>query len=125
MTGATPPTPDDLSARERALWQAATSYDRAHMERTFAPDFIEFGRNGTFYTREVMLAAPNAATNVTAILHDVAVRFVQGDVALVTYVSEVRYPRGTEWANRSSVWDRSGGIWQVRFHQGTPCEARA
>ena len=113
-----------LPTLERALWQAATSYDRAHMERTFAPDFIEFGRNGSFYTRAEMLAAPNAANKVEAILHDLTVRPLSDSIALVTYVSEVRYPAGTEWSNRSTIWDNASGAWQVRFHQGTPCEAR-
>jgi hypothetical protein len=119
-------TPDlaDLPAVERSLWEAATTYDRAHMARTMAEDFIEFGRSGAFYTRTEMLAAPNAAQDVQALLHDIALRPLSADLALVTYVSEVRYPAGTEWSNRSSVWDRSSGAWQVRFHQGTPCEAR-
>jgi hypothetical protein len=117
------PTPTLLPALEQALWRAATTYDRAHMDRTFAADFIEYGRNGTFYTRDTMLAAPTVALNIDAVLHDIAVRFTQGDIAVVTYVSEVRYPAGTEWSNRSSVWDRSTGAWQIRFHQGTPCEA--
>jgi hypothetical protein len=114
----------DLPAIEQALWQAATTYDRAHMARAMADDFIEFGRSGAFYTREAMLAAPNAAQDVQAVLHDIACRPLSADLALVTYVSEVRYPSGTEWSNRSSIWDRSSGEWQVRFHQGTPCEAR-
>ncbi len=118
------PDPSDLPTLEHALWQAATSYDRAHMERTFASDFIEFGRNGTFYTRADMLAAPNAASNVQALLHDLHVRSLSATIALVTYVSEVRYPNGTEWSNRSSIWDNASGAWQVRFHQGTPCEAK-
>lgn len=118
------PSPSDLPALEHALWQAATTYDRTMMARTFAPDFIEFGRSGAFYTREFMLAAPNPAQDVQAILHDIAVRFTATEIALVTYVSEVRYPKGTEWSNRSSVWDRSSGQWQIRFHQGTASEAR-
>ncbi len=118
------PNLTDLPAVEQALWQAATSYDHAVMARTMADDFIEFGRSGAFYTRAEMLAAPNAAQDVQAVLHDIAVRPLSTDLALVTYVSEVRYPAGTEWSNRSSVWDRASGAWQVRFHQGTPCEAR-
>ena len=43
-------------------------------------------------------------------------------LALVTYLSELRTDP-PEWANRASVWDRSTGRWQLRFHQGTPCEA--
>lgn len=120
-------TPDfsALPTIEIGLWHAATRFDRDLMARTFAPDFIEFGRSGVFYTRAQMLAAPNQAQDVDAVLHDVAVRALSGDLALVTYVSEVRYPAGTEWSNRSSIWDRSSGVWQVRFHQGTPCEARS
>ncbi len=119
------PSIADLPAIERSLWQAATSFDRATMERTFAPDFIEFGRSGAFYTREYMLAAPNAAQDVVAVVYDLAVRALSEDLALVTSVSEVRYPGGTEWSNRSSIWDRSSGAWQVRFHQGTPCGAKS
>ena len=72
------PDPSDLPSLEHALWRAATTFDRAMMERTFAPDFVEFGRSGAFYTREVMLAAPNAAQDVQAVLHNIAVRFVAG-----------------------------------------------
>jgi hypothetical protein len=118
------PTVTDLPAVEQALWRAATAHDHAHMARTMAEDFIEFGRFVAFYTRETMLAAPNAAQDVQAVLHDIALRPLSADLALVSYVSEVRYPSGTEWSNRSSMWDRSSGARQVRFHQGTHREAR-
>jgi hypothetical protein len=120
-----PPAFTDLPALEQALWQAATSYDRGVMARTMADDFIGFGRSGAFYTRETMLAAPNAAQDVQAVLHDIALRPLAADLALVNYVSEIRYPSGTEWSNRSSIWDHSSGAGQVRFRQVTPCEARA
>ena len=41
-------------------------------------------------------------------------------LTLCTYVSELRTPTGTEWTNRSSIWDCTSGHWQLRFHQGTP-----
>lgn len=118
------PAVTDLPAVEQALWQAATTYDRAFMAGTMADDFIEFRRSGAFYPREAMLAAPNATQDVQAVLHDIAVRALSTDFAIVTYVSEVRYPSGTEWSNRSSMWDRSSGARPVRFHQGTPRKAR-
>ena len=37
------------------------------------------------------------------------------DVVLLTY--------RTEGSRRSSVWVRSAGSWQVRFHQGTPASS--
>ena len=66
-----------------------------------------------------MLFGPEDAQEIDATLHNLALRPLSQDVVLVTYQSEVRYPEGTEWGNRSSIWDRSSGAWQLRFHQGT------
>ncbi len=46
-------------------------------------------------------------------------------IARVTYRSELRRPTGTERASRASHSDRTSGRWQLRFHQGTPCEGPA
>ena len=119
------PSFTDLPIVEQALWQAATTFDRAVMARTMADDFIEFGRSSAFYTREAMLAAPNAAQDVQAILHDIALRVLPADLALVTYGSEVHDLAVAEWSNSSSIWRHSSGAWQVRCHQDTLCEARA
>ena len=111
-----------LAALELTLWRAETRYDRALMEATFAPDFREFGRSGRRYSRDDLL--PSGATHtIDATLHDLTVTEIRPDVALVTYRSEVRRPTHTEWANRASLWDNATGRWQLRFHQGTPCEA--
>ncbi len=118
------PDPADLPALERAIWHAATHYDPTFMARTLAPDFVEFGRAGRLYPRAELLAAPNVAEGVETVLHDVAVRPLSATIALVTCVSEVRYPSRTEWSLRSTLWDCASGSWQARFHQGTPCEAK-
>ena len=111
-----------LTALEHTLWRAETRHDRALMEATFAPDFHEFGCSGRRYTREDLL--PNGETHdIDATLHALTVTEISDTIALVTYISELRRPTGTDWANRSSLWDRSSDHWQIRFHQGTPCEA--
>lgn len=113
-----------LVALEHELWRADTRFDRVLMESTFAPDFREFGRSGRRYTRDEML--PTGETYpLDATLHALSVTDLSGTLALVTYLSEVRYAPETEWANRSSLWDSTSGRWQLRFHQGTPCEAPA
>jgi hypothetical protein len=114
----------DLPAVEQALWQAATTYDRAFMARTLADDFIEFDGSGAYSTHGTMLAVPNAAQDMQAVLHDIAPRALSADLALVTDVSEVRYPPGTERSNCSLILDRSSVAWQVRLNHGSPCEAR-
>jgi glyoxylase I family protein len=77
-----------------------------------ADDFVEFGRSGRVWTRDSIrepLEGPPAAP-VPIDRFEVA---ELGDrVALVTY-------RGA-MANRSSIWVRRDGRWQMRFHQGTP-----
>ncbi|NBZ87634.1 DUF4440 domain-containing protein [Stagnihabitans tardus] len=114
----------DLPLLEWQLWRAETRHDPALMEATLAADFFEFGRSGRRYTREELILAPSAARPFTAQLHDLEVKEMSDTIALVTYVSELTGPDGLEWANRASLWDRSSGRWQLRFHQGTPTMAK-
>lgn len=107
----------ELMALEKSLWRAETRFDPAYLELVLAADFVEFGRSGRVYTRDGVLAA--SRQNLDATLRDLAVHQVADDVALLTYVSEVRYDE-VEGANRSSLWFRDSGRWLLRFHQGTP-----
>ena len=110
---------EQLRLLEDSLWRAETRFDRDYMERILAPDFFEFGRSGRVYSRADVLAVPGQA--IKARLRGFAVQPTSSDVALVTYVSEVRRDDGTvELGNRSSIWTRGPDNWQLRFHQGTP-----
>jgi hypothetical protein len=111
--------PEDLRLLEESLWRTETRFDRDYMERILASDFVEFGRSGRVYSRAAILALPRQP--IEARLRDFAVRAAGSDLALVTYVSEVRREDGTvELGNRSSLWGRVADGWQLRFHQGTP-----
>ncbi len=122
--GGRPRELQDLPALEHTLWQTETRHNRALMDATFAPDVHEFGRSGRRYTRDDLL--PNGETHdIDATLHALTVTQISPEIALVTYQSELRHPDGTEWSNRASLWDKTSGRWQLRFHQGTPCEAPA
>ena len=107
-----------LHTLELTLWHPSTRYDRALMDATFAPDFHEFGRSGRRYTRAELLQAD--AHDIDATLHDFTEHPLSDTITLCTYISELSTPEGTERANRASIWDRSSGRWQLRFHQGTP-----
>lgn len=109
-----------LHPLELSLWRTETRFDRALMVATFAPDLVEFGPSGRRYSRDDLLPDGTEADLIDATLHALTVTALAPDLALVTYTSELRTPTGTEWANRSSIWDRSSGHWQLRFHQGTP-----
>ena len=112
-----------LHALEDSLWRAETRYDRALMEQTFAADFTEIGRSGRAYEREEMFLEPDpeAVIDATLPLPGYSVRQIAPDVALATYISEVRYDDEVERGQRSSLWSRINGRWHLRFHQGTSC----
>jgi len=111
---------DQLRRLEESLWRAETRFDRDHMNKVLAPDFLEFGRSGRVYRREDILNDPARPIHATLALAKFAVRSIAADVALVTYVSEVTYGEVKEVANRSSLWSRHASGWSIRFHQGTP-----
>ena len=113
---------DTLQRLEQSLWRAETRYDPAYMGRLFAEDFFEFGRSGGSHVRAELLFDPLDRREIFAELIDFRVRMLSGTIAQSVYISKVVYPSGTEWANRSSLWDRASGSWQLRFHQGTPTQ---
>jgi len=92
------------------------------MDAVPADDFIEFGRSGLRYTREDVMPTERDTAAFEAALHGIAYMPIGSECALVTYLSEVRNEREIEWANRSSLWDKSSGTWKLRFHQGTPTQ---
>lgn len=114
---------EDLHALEHSLWEQNARFDKARMDALFAPDFQEVGRSGRRYSRQEMLFDESQSAPIPAILHDIQIRPLSADLAQVIYISELRY-NPTLWAWRSSLWDRSTGNWKLRFHQGTPTEAR-
>lgn len=116
--------PDDLVALEHSLWQRDTRFDREAMDALFATDFHEIGRSGTSYTRDQMLFTSDQAKNIPATLHNLTIAPLGPDLFQVMYLSELRYDAGDQWAWRCSLWDRAGGAWQLRYHQGTPTQER-
>ena len=111
---------DALRRLEESLWLAQYRFDRAYMDKTLAQDFFEFGRSGRVYRREDTLNVPFEPSEIRLPLPKFAVRLIAPDVALVTYISEVKFSDVTETANRSSLWSRYPAGWRLRFHQGTP-----
>ncbi len=109
----------ELQTLEESLWQAETRFNLAYMDRILAPDFFEFGRSGKTYTREQSLSAPAQAINAKLPLRDFQVHQITAEIALITYISEVQYEE-LEIGNRSSLWIKANGNWQLKFHQGTP-----
>jgi len=100
---------------ERALASADPSGVDGGLEGLIADGFLEFGASGRTWDKASMRQTLAGATPTPPVdLEDFAVEALSDDVALVTY--RLGPPRPS---NRSSVWVRRDGRWQVRFHQGT------
>jgi hypothetical protein len=112
----------ELYALEESLWRPETRFDRAYMDAILAAGAFEFGRSGRSYDRVGLLpedGAHESEIDIDLPLSDFAVRYLSDTVALVTYLSVVRYD-DVQVSHRSSVWVSSDGRWQLAFHQGTP-----
>ena len=90
------------------------------------PAFREFGLSGAVYSREQMLAHLAGDPGGPVIWSQDFELEVLSDVhALLTYRSAHMSEDGElhRHAIRTSIWERSQGQWQLRFHQGTPAAA--
>lgn len=100
---------------ERALASADPTGLEGGLESLIADGFLEFGASGRTWDESSMRETLAGAIRTAPVdLEDVVVEALAPDVALVTY--RLGPPRPS---NRSSVWVRRDGRWQVRFHQGT------
>jgi hypothetical protein len=106
-----------LRKLEESLWTTKTRFDLEYMHRILSPGFFEFGRSGRIYKREDTLAVPSQ--EIHASLENFAFHPIAEGVILITYLSKVKYEE-VEIGNRSSIWCKNDGEWQLRFHQGTP-----
>ena len=106
---------ETLLRLETALASANPHGVEGGLPRLIADDFLEFGASGRTWDaasmRETLAMA--SPTDLVEILEFVAVELAP-DIALATY--RIGPPRPS---NRSTIWCRRDGRWQVRFHQGT------
>lgn len=117
------PVLEELINLERELHRAETRRNRKRMEALLHPDFIEFGRSGTRYSRTDVLEEYGPDSTLPAI-HSESFDLVRLSerIALLTYSSAHMDVHGNAHRHtlRSSIWMLTGVGWQMRFHQGTP-----
>jgi hypothetical protein len=100
---------------ERSLASANPEGVEGSLEALIADGFLEFGASGrTWDEASMRRTLADGVPTAPVDLGDFAVEALADDVVLVTY--RLGPPRPS---NRSSIWIRRGGRWQVRFHQGT------
>jgi hypothetical protein len=114
-----------LRALEVEMHHPQVRADRARMEQLLHPDFLEIGRSGAIYTRaEVLDEFALKPPSYTVWSQDFAVTRIAPMLAMLLYrsahIDDVQ--RLDRHTIRTSIWQSTEQGWQVRFHQGTPCE---
>jgi len=115
---------EELRTKEENLWRTEPRFDTDLMDKYFASDFFEFGRSGRMYSRAQMIFNQSEAQEIEAKLplENFHARYLTEDVVQITYISELLWEGEIMRGNRSSIWSKTDGRWQLRFHQGTPVE---
>jgi hypothetical protein len=110
---------DELRRREPIFHRPEFGNSRADFERMTAADFWEIGASGQRYSRDHVLDVLERRTPDPAEAawktRDFHCRELGPDTCLLTYTLE----QGERVSRRSTIWRRSGGEWQIVFHQGT------
>lgn len=121
----TPAAHQHLRRLEESLHTIDVRSNPAELENLLHEDFVEFGRSGTIYRRREVL---DEFKDETGTLDVSSSHFefttLSEEVVLITYRSShvVAGTRDIRWSLRSSIWQRAGREWKLRFHQGTPME---
>lgn len=111
----------ELHRLEQSLLDPLVRRSRARVSRLLAEDFVEFGASGTVYDKRSVLEAMACERPAVVAISDLKARSLSPELFLVTFRA-TRFDESGQPVDRSlrsSLWQRSEGEWQLRFHQGT------
>ncbi len=114
-----------LQTLECELHQPECRRNRERLAQLLAPDFREFGRSGTTYTRDdELMSLPSEPELPQIHTQDFVVKQLSDSIALLTYREAHGNSAGELFrhTNRSSIWRLGSSGWQMVFHQGTPTD---
>lgn len=122
---------DEIRELERACLDPEVRSDPERFADLLADDFLEIGASGRIWDKPAVLAAVRGEPGLDLALTDLEVVALAPDVVLTTFRVAARRAEPTtrsvgsalRSSLRSSIWVRRSGRWQVRFHQGTPCDS--
>jgi hypothetical protein len=116
---------------EQELRLLSTDSSEAIRAAILAEDFLEFGSSGRVYDKPAILALLRQRGPIEFSIENFRAAELAPGVALATYEFIVR-PQRRDTGNpdggmgaarrswRSSIFVERGGVWLMRFHQGTP-----
>jgi len=97
----------------------------AALDRLIADDFLEFGASGLSFGKEEVMARLPGEVPPEFTASDFKLRELSSNVVQLVYRATMKKitDDGIRYSLRSSIWKLNNEVWQMEFHQGTPCES--
>ncbi len=112
---------ETILALEKEMHLTSTRRNRERMEQLLHPLFYEIGRSGLRYSRQDILSEFESEAELPPIaVSEPELIPLSEDLALLSYISNHATKPAHRFTLRTSLWQREGGMWRIRFHQGTP-----
>lgn len=111
---------------ERALHQCDIRQNKAEVESLIHASFKEVGASGRSYNFNTIIKMMGAEQSSNGYIHsqDFESILLESSIYLLLYKSAWVDNNGikSNFAKRSSIWVFTGENWQLKYHQGTPCQ---
>lgn len=113
--------------QEFELHQVWFSSNKSVVERLLHPSFKEVAESGRSHDFKELLSYMDEARDSQDSVHSQEYECIKLDEhsVLLLYKSAILKATGeyVSFAKRSSIWIDTGILWQMKYHQGTTCEA--
>ena len=117
---------DLLIEQENALHQYETRHNKREIIRLIHPEFKEVGQSGNSFSFQSIIEMMSLEKPPNGKVHAQEYECIQLEysVYLVLYKTAWISQDGSAsyFAKRSSIWVLNNGVWQVKYHQCTPCD---
>ena len=111
---------EQLKSLEEKLLNPEVRKSVEEISQLLADDYTELGSSGKVYNKKDTIEALQKGLAGQISAHDFKVNLLTLEVALVTYAAVRRDNSNNKISSlRSSLWKKTGGNWQIVFHQGT------
>jgi len=115
-----------LIGYETALHYAEVRRNQVAVKKLISPDFREIGISGRSFDFNMIIALMQSEENNEQQIHsqDYQCTALSESVRLLLYRTAHCDRQGnySDFCKRVSIWVLNNEQWQMKYHQGTPCE---
>ena len=108
-----------LAAREPIFHRPEFGTSRADFEAMVAPEFWEIGASGRRYSKSFVFDTLESRHSMPVSESYIVTDFICQELLPNLYLAAYQLDQEGRLSQRSTIWRRSSGAWQIVFHQGT------